>query len=57
MGEQPDWYPLVRAARYLRVPPWELAHQPMFWTEVALAALEGEGRARAHANKPRSSTR
>jgi hypothetical protein len=57
MGEQPDWYALLRAARYLRVPPWELAHKPIFWTEVALAAMEAEGRAKAHAERRRSSPR
>lgn len=34
----PDWYPLMRAARYLGVPPWELLDQPLFWREKALIA-------------------
>jgi hypothetical protein len=57
MGEQPEWYPLVRAAKYLGVPPWELARQPLYWTEVALAAMDAERRARAHAEKRKHSAR
>jgi len=34
----PDWYPLLRAAKYLNVPPWELLDQPLFWREKALIA-------------------
>jgi hypothetical protein len=56
MGAQPDWYPLVRAAKYFGVAPWVLADQPLYWTEVGLAALEAEGRARAHANRKKPST-
>lgn len=57
MGVQPEWYPLVRAAKYLGVPPWELARQPLYWTEVALAAMDGERRARKEADKPGSQNR
>lgn len=38
MGALPDWYPLMRAARYLGVPPWELLHQPSVWVSWALLA-------------------
>ena len=38
LGEVPDWYLLLRAARYLRVPPWELARRPIGWREMALVA-------------------
>ena len=31
-----DWYVVIRAARYLRVPPWELLRQPIFWQNKAL---------------------
>lgn len=39
MGECPDWYPLMRAARWMGVPAWELAEQPQVWTDWALIAL------------------
>jgi hypothetical protein len=42
----PDWYPLVRAARYLGVSPWELAGQPTTWRHIALASERAEVRAR-----------
>ena len=42
MGACPEWYPLLRAARYLRVPPWELAVQPLAWQEWALTAEAAE---------------
>jgi hypothetical protein len=38
MGWMPDWYPLLRAAKYLNVPPWELLDQPLWWREKALIA-------------------
>jgi hypothetical protein len=38
MGRMLDWYPVIRAARYLGVPPWELLDQPIFWQHKALAA-------------------
>lgn len=41
-GECPDWYTLLRAARYLGVPPWELAERPVGWQQVALAAEGAE---------------
>lgn len=43
----PWWYGLIRAARYLGVPPWELAQQPVFWREAALACEEAEASALA----------
>lgn len=39
-GECPEIYTLIRAARYLRVPPWELLEQPNLWAEWAVA-IEG----------------
>ncbi len=42
MGECPDWYSLIRAARYLGVPPWELLKQPVVWTRWAEAAAHAE---------------
>ncbi len=41
----PEWYPLIRAARYLRVAPWELARQPMVWLEMAEVAQASEAEA------------
>lgn len=38
----PDWYPVVRAARYLGVAPWILAEQPIGWQRVALIAEAAE---------------
>ena len=42
MGEAPDWYFLIRAARYLNVAPWELLAQPDLWTDMALSAQAAE---------------
>ena len=42
MGECPDWFPLIRAARYLGVPPWELAAMPVCWRNWALIAQDVE---------------
>lgn len=42
----PDWYPLIRAARYLNVPPWELMHRPTYWMDWALDAEMAENEAR-----------
>lgn len=38
----PSWYLLIRAAKYLGVPPWELAKMPIFWRDAALAAESAE---------------
>lgn len=47
VGEVPEWYPLVRAARYLNTPPWELAEVEAgpWWMLVALAAEDAETQA------------
>lgn len=45
MGSMPDWYPLLRAARYLGVAPWDLLEQPAFWLRVALDAEAAENEA------------
>jgi hypothetical protein len=31
------------AAKWMGVPPWELARQPIFWRDAALSILEGLG--------------
>ena len=41
MGEIPDWYLLVRAARYLGVAPWDLASQR------GVLAESGDGESKA----------
>lgn len=41
-GFLPEWYPLLRAARYLGVAPWVLAAQPAVWVSWALAAEGAE---------------
>lgn len=64
MGEVPDWYLLIRAARYLGVPPWVLADQPLYWMEWANIAQNAENeaqnelqkRAQAAANSTTTST-
>ncbi len=47
MGALPDWYTLLRAARYLQVAPWELAARPMIWMDWALTAESAENEARS----------
>ena len=48
----PDWYPLVRAAKYLGVAPWELAERPSWWQEVALVAEAAEAEAQEVVSNP-----
>lgn len=55
MGEVPDWYLLLQAARYLRVPPWDLAAKPMWWIQIALAAQGAESAASKAKRKGSSS--
>ena len=47
----PDWYPLIRAAKYLNVAPWDLLQQPMIWSQMALDAEIAEETARENASK------
>lgn len=47
----PDWFSVMRAARWLGVPPWELLHRPRVWMEWALAALGAEAAAERQANE------
>lgn len=51
MGEEPSWYGLLQAAKYLGVAPWDLAQRPVWWTEIALAARGAESYARAQQQK------
>lgn len=48
--EVPDFYPLIRAARYLRVAPWDLAGIPetrgcQVWINWALVCERAENQA------------
>jgi hypothetical protein len=47
MGAMPEWYPLIRAARYLGVAPWKLLEQQSTWLEWALIAESAENEAQA----------
>lgn len=42
MGEAPEWWVLIQAAKYLGVPPWDLEQQRPFWLNAALASLSAE---------------
>lgn len=42
MGACPEWYPLLRAARYLGVAPWELLERPRVWVDWAGTAEAAE---------------
>ncbi len=48
----PEYYGLIRAARYLGVPPWELAEQPIFWQDAALLVEGAELEAQEVINNP-----
>lgn len=54
MGDVPDWYLHLRAARYLRVPPWELSDAPLFWRNAALTAEDAEATAQQQHSQPQS---
>jgi hypothetical protein len=42
MGACPDWYYLMKAAKYLGVAPWELLGQSVWWIDKALIAISAE---------------
>jgi hypothetical protein len=42
----PDWYPLIVAAKYLGVPPWDLLERSVFWRDKALIAMSAEKQAK-----------
>lgn len=54
MGQQPAWYRLIKAAQYLRVPPWELAEQPLSWVAAAEEAQHAEAEAQAVHDRQRA---
>lgn len=54
MGEVPDWYVTIQAARYLKVPPWDLVDQPIFWQRAAYAAMDAENQNSQRKDKKRA---
>lgn len=54
MGAMPQWYILIRAARYLGVAPWEMMDQPKVWIEWALAAESAENHAMQQQQKAKA---
>lgn len=51
MGECPEWYALIQAAKYLGVPPWELMEQSVWWQDKALIAMTAENEAQKILNE------
>ena len=51
MGYAPYWYRLLTAARYYECKPWELIDLPIFWTEIAIAAMSAEAGAQESMTK------
>ena len=50
-GSAPEWYGLLRAAKYLGVAPWDLNRQPLVWRLWAHEAEGAEAAAQKHARK------
>lgn len=44
-GSMPDYYPLIKAARYLMVAPWDLAERGNCWQEWAFVCESAETQA------------
>jgi hypothetical protein len=44
-AKAPPIFLLLRAAKYLGVPPWELAEKPMVWQHYALLMESAEAQA------------
>lgn len=49
--EFPEWYALVKAAKYLGVAPWDLMDQPMWWMVWGIEAWQAEVHAENEAHK------
>jgi hypothetical protein len=47
----PAWYLLIKAAKYLGVPAWELLDRPVTWQQYALEAEAAENRAQTKAQE------
>jgi len=46
------WFRVIRAARYLQVPPWELAQQPYGWLRMAEESQAAEAFAEEKRHTP-----
>ena len=44
MGECPDWYAHIQAAKYLGVDPERLMQMPLYWKSKAMKAMDAEYR-------------
>lgn len=51
MGDCPAWYPVMQAAKYLGVAPWELMEQSIWWRDKALIAMSAENEAQEIRNQ------
>jgi hypothetical protein len=47
LGDVPDWYPPIKAAQFLKVPPWILVKQAKCWEDWALIARAAEAEVQA----------
>lgn len=47
MGDCPDWYAHIQAAKYLNIDPEKLLDISTYWKDRALIALGAEAQARA----------
>ena len=51
-GAMPDWYVMIRVARWLGVSPWELNQQNEVWLDWAIDAMNAEALAEKKPKKP-----
>ncbi len=51
MGECPDWYPIIQAAKYLGCTPPEMMEMPIYWQDKALICISAENEAQKIINK------
>jgi len=49
----PDYYSLIKAAKYLGVKPWELLDRSIWWQDVAIKCITAEAGAEKILNKRR----
>jgi len=45
VGSCPEYVPLFQAAKWMQVPPWELAKQCVWWEQKALVIMQAEANA------------
>lgn len=53
MGEPPEWWSSMQAARYLGVPWWELTKRSIWWRDKAIIAMNAENQAQDIINNSR----